>query len=93
MAQRVREVMTADPKTVDVGAPVVEAARMMADADVGAVVVVDAGQVAGIVTDRDVTVRAVAKGRATRRPPRSGRCAAPSWPPWPRRTRWTRRCG
>jgi hypothetical protein len=35
MAQRVREVMTSDPRTVDAGAPVVEAARVMADADVG----------------------------------------------------------
>jgi CBS domain-containing protein len=63
MAQSVREVMTSAPKTVDAAAPVVDVARIMADADVGAVVVVDGGQVAGIVTDRDVTVRAVAKGR------------------------------
>jgi hypothetical protein len=43
VAQRVGKVITADPKTVDVGAPVVEAARITADADVGAVVVVDGG--------------------------------------------------
>jgi CBS domain-containing protein len=77
MAQSVREVMTSDLKTVDAGAPVVEAARIMADADVGAVIMVDSGQVAGIVTDRDITVRAVG-GVTTRRPHPSGRCAASS---------------
>jgi CBS domain-containing protein len=62
MPHSVREVMTSDLKTVDAGAPVVEAARIMADADVDAVIMVDSGQVAGIVTDRDITVRAVGRG-------------------------------
>jgi CBS domain-containing protein len=62
MAQSIREVMTADPRTVDSGATVADAAREMRDGDVGAVVVVENGAVAGIVTDRDIAVRVVAQG-------------------------------
>jgi CBS domain-containing protein len=62
MAQSIREVMTADPRTIDADATVVEAAREMRDADVGAVIVVENGAVAGIVTDRDIVVRVVADG-------------------------------
>jgi CBS domain-containing protein len=63
MAQSIREVMTADPRTVDSGATLVDAAREMRDGDVGSLVVVENGSVAGIVTDRDIVVRAVADGR------------------------------
>jgi CBS domain-containing protein len=62
MAQSIREVMTADPRTIDAGATCGDAAREMRDGDVGAVVVVDGGAVAGIVTDRDIVVRVVADG-------------------------------
>jgi CBS domain-containing protein len=62
MAQSIREIMTADPRTVESGATVAEAAREMRDGDVGSVVVVENGAVAGIITDRDITVRVVAQG-------------------------------
>jgi CBS domain-containing protein len=62
MAQSIREIMTADPRTVETGATVAEAARAMRDGDVGSVVVVENGAVAGIVTDRDIAVRVVAEG-------------------------------
>ena len=62
MAQSIREVMTGDPRTVEPSASLVEAARAMRDDDVGAVLVVDRGRLAGIVTDRDIAVRAVADG-------------------------------
>jgi CBS domain-containing protein len=62
MAQSIREVMTGDPRTVEAGATVADAAREMRDGDVGAVIVVDGGAVAGILTDRDIAVRAVAEG-------------------------------
>jgi CBS domain-containing protein len=55
--------MTADPRTVDTGATLVDAAREMRDGDVGALIVVDGGSVAGVVTDRDIVVRAIADGR------------------------------
>ena len=63
MARRVEEVMTVAPMTVQARAPVVDAARIMREADVGAVIVLEEGAVAGIVTDRDIAVRAVGEGR------------------------------
>ena len=62
MAQSIREIMTADPRTVETGATVAEAAREMRDGDVGSVVVIENGAVAGIITDRDIAVRVVAQG-------------------------------
>ena len=63
MAQQISEVMTRDPQTVDGGDSVEDAARIMRDADTGAVIVTDGDSVAGIVTDRDIAVRAVAEGK------------------------------
>ncbi len=63
MARTVNQVMTADPRTVSPGDSLTEAARHMRDADAGAVVVVRDGSVAGILTDRDIVVRAIAEGR------------------------------
>ena len=54
--------MTRDPRTVNAGDPVIDAARIMRDSDIGDAVVMDGGQVAGIVTDRDIVVRGVAEG-------------------------------
>jgi CBS domain-containing protein len=60
----VQEIMTTEPLTLTADASVVDAARVMRAEDVGDVIVVgDDGTVTGIVTDRDITVRAVADGR------------------------------
>jgi CBS domain-containing protein len=63
MARTVEEIMTTNPRTVNVDDTVLDAARVMRDNDIGDVIVVEDGQVAGIVTDRDIVVRAVAEGR------------------------------
>ena len=63
MAQAISEVMTADPRTVEATATVADAAREMREGDVGPVIVTEEGGVCGIVTDRDITVRAVAEGK------------------------------
>ena len=64
MPNLVRDVMTADPVALDRTVTVAEAARAMRDSDIGAVIVLDDGGVTcGIVTDRDITVRAVAEGQ------------------------------
>jgi CBS domain-containing protein len=63
MAQTVEEIMTRDPRTVEIGDSLADAAREMRDGDIGNVIVTDGGQVAGIVTDRDIVVRAIAEGR------------------------------
>jgi CBS domain-containing protein len=66
MAETISDVMTANPWTVTDQATIEEAARVMRDADIGDVIVLDPeGGLMGIVTDRDVVVRAVAKGLDT----------------------------
>ena len=62
MAEAVREVMTRDPRTVTPTASLAEVAKIMRDADVGALVVTESDVVTGIVTDRDIVVRAIAEG-------------------------------
>jgi CBS domain-containing protein len=63
MAQYLREIMTQKPVTVQVTDTVVAAARSMRDGNIGDVVVVDNDQIQGILTDRDIVVRALAEGR------------------------------
>jgi CBS domain-containing protein len=63
MAQKVSEVMTHDPRTAEPSATLTEVAKIMRDDDIGTVVVVASGRLAGLVTDRDIVVRAVADGR------------------------------
>jgi CBS domain-containing protein len=63
MAQSIREVMTSDPRTCDAGATLQDAAREMRDGDIGDVIVTRDGALCGIVTDRDIVVRAIAEGR------------------------------
>jgi CBS domain-containing protein len=64
MAQKISEVMTGNPTVLDANATVAEAARAMRDGGIGDVVVNEGGRVCGIVTDRDIVVRAVADERA-----------------------------
>ncbi|MGE5690085.1 MAG: CBS domain-containing protein [Pseudomonadota bacterium] len=61
--RNVRELMTTNPSTVQASTPIVEAARIMKQEDVGPVPVVDGATLAGIVTDRDIVLRVVAEGR------------------------------
>jgi CBS domain-containing protein len=63
MAETVRDVMTGNPKTVEASATLEEAAKIMANENVGSVLVVENGEVRGILTDRDIVVRAIAKGQ------------------------------
>jgi CBS domain-containing protein len=63
MATLVRDVMTIDPRTLDGDASATEAARLMQQYDIGDVIVLDGSSIRGIVTDRDIVVRAVAQGR------------------------------
>jgi CBS domain-containing protein len=57
----VRHHMSTDLLSVETSVSVMEVARRMVDRNVGAVLVVDDGQLAGIMTERDV-LRAVARG-------------------------------
>ena len=62
MAQLVRDVMTPNPVALQATSSLVEAALAMRDFDVGDVLVLDDGQICGIVTDRDIVVRGIAGG-------------------------------
>src|SRR5436853_263577 len=52
--------MTRDPVMVTPDSTIRDAARTMRDRDIGAVLVADRGQLVGLLTDRDIVVRAVA---------------------------------
>jgi CBS domain-containing protein len=62
MARQVQDVMTKNPREVGVDETIESVARIMRDEQVGAVIVTDSGQLRGVVTDRDVVIRAVAEG-------------------------------
>ena len=68
MDAKVRDVMTPGPIGVDYDQSVGEAARAMRDWGVGAILVVSNGSLYGLVTDRDLVVRAVAEGRGADEP-------------------------
>jgi CBS domain-containing protein len=61
MTKRVRDAMTEDPRSVGPSVSVVEAARLMRERDIGSLPVTDDEQLVGMITDRDITTRAVAE--------------------------------
>jgi CBS domain-containing protein len=74
MAQTVEQIMTTNPRTVNVDDTVKDAAVVMRDSDIGDVIVIEDSQVSGILTDRDIVVRAVAEGRDADSTPVSDIC-------------------
>jgi CBS domain-containing protein len=62
MADTIRDLLNGDPVTVEASATVGEAAKLMDEKDIGNVLVVENDEVQGIVTDRDIVVRVLAKG-------------------------------
>jgi CBS domain-containing protein len=70
MLQTVRELMTPDPITLSAYDTVSDAARVMRERDVGSILITDlSDRLCGIVTDRDLVVRAIALGRNPDRTP------------------------
>lgn len=63
MAQTIKDVMTPDPVCVDPHDSAADAARSMREVDSGAVLVCKDGHLRGLLTDRDIVVRAIADGR------------------------------
>jgi CBS domain-containing protein len=60
---KIREIMTTDVTTAELTSTLEEIATIMRHEDVGAVPIIDDGELAGIVTDRDIVVRCIAEGR------------------------------
>ncbi len=68
MAAKVRDVMTPGPIGVDYFQSIGEAARTMRDWGVGSVLVVNEQSLYGLVTDRDLVLRAVAEAKGPDEP-------------------------
>jgi CBS domain-containing protein len=66
MGTKVRDVMPERPRAVTPQTPLSEVAELMDAEDVGAIPVVEDDRLVGIVTDRDIVVRAIAKGKDPR---------------------------
>lgn len=66
----IRDVMTPNPRTLSPDDSIQNAARLMRDEDTGVIPVVENGRPIGLVTDRDIVVRAVADGGQMNRPVR-----------------------
>jgi CBS domain-containing protein len=66
MGTKVRDVMSTRPRAVSPDTPVSQVAELMESEDVGSVPVVENDQLSGVVTDRDIVIRAVAKGKDPR---------------------------
>jgi len=66
MGTKVREVMTDRPRCVTPETLISEVAQLMESEDIGSLPVLEGDQLAGVVTDRDIVVRAVAKGKDPR---------------------------
>jgi CBS domain-containing protein len=60
---RVAEVMTRDVRLIEPNQTIRDAARLMAEMDAGIMPVRDGDRLVGMITDRDIAVRAVAQGR------------------------------
>jgi len=59
----VRDIMAKTPIWLEPQTSLMDASRYMRDRDIGCILVGDKDKLVGMVTDRDITTRAVAKGR------------------------------
>ena len=66
----IRDVMTPNPRSVSPDDSIQSAARIMRDTDTGVVPVVENGRPIGLVTDRDIVIRAIADDGHVNRPVR-----------------------
>jgi CBS domain-containing protein len=62
--QSIGEIMTRELSTLESSSTIAEAARQMRDNDTGAIIIADGGEMRGLLTDRDIVVRAIADGRS-----------------------------
>ena len=63
MAKSIKDAMSTQPASLPADSTLADAARQMRDLDIGDVLIEEGGRLAGIVTDRDLVVRAIAEGR------------------------------
>lgn len=58
---QVSEVMTQNPVTISIESSVLDAAKKMRDEDCGILPIIDGESVVGVITDRDIVIRAAAE--------------------------------
>jgi CBS domain-containing protein len=75
MAESVRDAMSEDPRSIGASAAVVEAARLMREADIGSLPITDDENLVGMITDRDITMRIVAEAADPQRTPVGDVCS------------------
>lgn len=69
MQQQLRNIMTSNVFTVNEAQSIQEAAAVMSERNIGAIPVVNNnGQMVGIITDRDITLRSTAQGEGAQTP-------------------------
>ena len=66
MGPKVHEVMTDRPRAVTPETTVSEAAQLMKSDDIGSLPILEGEQLTGMVTDRDIVIRAIAEGKDPR---------------------------
>jgi CBS domain-containing protein len=64
MEAAIRDIMTREVESAQPDMTIQDAARMMKSRDIGSLPVCEGRKVVGVVTDRDITIRGVADGRA-----------------------------
>jgi CBS domain-containing protein len=70
-----RDIMTPSPHTIQSSESVMGAAQVMRKSDIGDVIVVEGKRIVGILTDRDIVVRALAAGMDPEATPVSEICS------------------
>jgi CBS domain-containing protein len=59
---KIKDILTKDPHVIRPDAMICEAAKMMKQCDIGMLPVCDGQRLVGALTDRDLTIRAIAEG-------------------------------
>ena len=63
MARVVREAMSTEPICLTSSTTLIDAAVQMREYDIGGVLITDQDRIYGVLTDRDIVIRALAEGR------------------------------
>ena len=74
---QLRDVMTPKAEVIPPDATIGDAAKKMKELDVGALPVCDGDRLCGMITDRDIAIRAVAEGRDSHSPVRDSMTQEP----------------
>jgi CBS domain-containing protein len=63
MHKSIQDVMTSNPTTITTSTTIRDAARQMKSEDVGSLPIVEGDRLVGVITDRDLAIRALAEGK------------------------------